>query len=145
MFRERRPDLLTGARHNVEDAFRQMPLAEACERECRERRVRRRLQHDGIPGDQRGGHLPRADQDRDVPRHDRGNDTPRLAARVREHVLAERDRLALELTAKPTEVAEQIGRRPRLGARLSADRVAGLRRKQTREFFDRGLEVIRDA
>src|SRR2546428_526784 len=112
-FIKRSPDLVTGARDNVEDALRQMLLAEAGECERGERRVLRRLQDDGVPGDERRRDLPRADEDRNVPRHDRGDDAERLAPRVREHRLAERDRLALQLASQATEVPEDTGPRAR--------------------------------
>ena len=47
----------------------------------RERRVLRRLEHDGAAGRQRRGELLRGEQQRRVPRHDRADDADRLAQR----------------------------------------------------------------
>src|SRR3954463_6375357 len=108
MLRERGPDLIPGTGDDVEHALRQMARADLRERERRERRVRGGLQHDGVARDERGRDLPRRDEDRDVPWHDRGDDAERLAQGVREPVLSEGDRLALQLSAQATEVAEEV-------------------------------------
>ena len=145
MLRERRADLLARAGDDVEHALGEMRGADAGEMKHGEWRVRRRLQHHGVSCDQRWGNFPRGDEDGHVPRHDRRDDAVRLAARVAEHRLAERDRLAFELAAKAAEVAEDVGDRLRLGARLRADGVPRLGRERAREVLDGRVDVVGDA
>src|SRR6185503_3737819 len=108
MLGERSPDLFARSGHDVEHALRQMPLADPREREDRERSVRGWLEHHGVAGEQRGRDLPRRNEDGDVPGNNRGYDTERFTSRVREHRFAERDRLALDLTAQSAEVPEKV-------------------------------------
>src|SRR5438046_2947632 len=110
----------------------------------RERGVCRRLQHDGVSGAERGRHLPRRDQDRHVPGDDRRDDAVRLASRIREHLLSERNGLALQLAAEAAEVAEDVSDELRLRTRLRADGVPGLHRERARKGLDRRLDVVRD-
>src|SRR5207253_10187888 len=139
--RKWRPDLVAGPGDDVQYASGQVLRADARERERGERRVRRRLEHDGVPGDERRRDLPRGDEDRHVPRHDRGDDAERLAPRIREHRLAERDSLALQLAAKAPEVAEHVGHRLRLSACLGQDGIARLPPDPSRDALDSSLDV----
>ncbi len=100
----------------------------AATRSSAERRVLGRLQHQRVAGGHRHRDLERAEHDRGVPRHDRADHADRLAARVAEDVLAERDGLALQLAGQAAEIAEDVGASLRLGPRLGAHRVAGLAR-----------------
>ena len=53
--------------------------ADLAEHERRDRRHRRRLQHDAVAGRERGRDLPRRHDEREVPRRDAGADADRLA------------------------------------------------------------------
>src|SRR5580693_1276025 len=68
----------------------------------------------------------------------------RLPPRVAEHMLAERDCLALQLAGQAAEIAKDIGRQPRLGPRLSAQRVTGFERNRAGEFLAARLERFGD-
>src|SRR5271166_231462 len=52
----------------------------------------------------------------------------RLAPRVAQDMFTQGDRLALEFPAQAAEVADNVDRRLRLGARLGAERIPGLER-----------------
>ena len=81
---------------------------------------------------------------RRVPGDDGAHHADRLAPRVAEHVLAERDGLALELAGEPAEVAEDVGGAPGLGPRLGADGVAGLLGDDARQLLDARLDRVGD-
>src|SRR5439155_1522100 len=144
VLRKRRPDLLAGAGDHVQYAVRQVRLADACQLQYGERGVCRRLQHDGVSGAERGRHLPRRDQDRHVPGDDRRDDAVRLASRIREHLLSERNGLALQLAAEAAEVAEDVSDELRLRTRLRTDGVPGLHGERARKVLDGRVNVVRD-
>ncbi len=145
VLRERRSDLTSRPRDDVEDSLRKVRLTDLRELEHREWRVRRRLEHHRVPREERRRDLPCGNEDGDVPRDDRCDDPERLTSRVREHLLAEWDGLALELTAEPAEVAEHVRDGLRLRPRLCADGVPGLPREGAREVLDASLDVVGDA
>ena len=91
-----------------------------------ERRVLGGLQHQHVAGAQRGRDLERAEHDRRIPGNDGADHADRLAPGVAQHVLAERDRLALQLAGETAEIANDVGRALGLGAGLRAQGVAGL-------------------
>jgi hypothetical protein len=105
---------------HVEHAGRQKLPADPGHHQGAERRVLGRHQHQRVAGAEGGRDLQRAKQHRRVPRNDRADNTQRLAPRVAQHLLAQRDRLSLQLAGETTEIAEDIGSKPRLAAGLCA-------------------------
>ena len=82
-------DLRRGPDDHVEPAGREPGLLlELGEQQRRERRLRRRLQHDGAAGGERGRELVRDEVAREVERRDRADDPDRLAHREAELALA---------------------------------------------------------
>src|SRR5690606_2633908 len=77
-----------------------------------------------------------------IPRDDRADDADRLAPRVAQHVLPERDRLALEFAAEAAEIAEDLGGALGLGPSLGLQRVARLLGDDPRQFLDPGLDHV---
>jgi hypothetical protein len=55
-------------------------------------------------------------------------------------MVAEGDRLAFQFANQPSEVAENIGREPRLGPRLRSEGIAGLQSNRAGEFLAFRLE-----
>ena len=87
VLRERVADLLAAAGDEIDDARRDARLLEDLhEIDRRERRQRRRLEHDRVAADQRGNDFPRRDRHRKIPRRDDRADAQRLADRHRELV-----------------------------------------------------------
>ncbi len=122
---------------DVDDAGRQLGLAEdVAEEERRERRRLGRLEHDGVPGRERGRDLPGQHQQREVPRDDLAGDAERLRLAVRERVL--------ELVG-PARVVEEVRRGERQVdvARL-LDRLAAVQRLEHRELARALLQDARD-
>ena len=73
------------------------------------RRVGRRLEDDGVPGDERGRDLPRRDRDREVPRRDDADDADRHAYRHLELVAElRRGRLPEEAPALAAHVVAHV-------------------------------------
>ena len=71
-------DRAPAAVDDVDDAVRDAGLGEELDEALPERgRVRRRLEDDGVPGDERGRDLPGRDRDREVPRRDDADDADR--------------------------------------------------------------------
>ncbi len=69
-----------GSGDEVDGAGREARLVHELDEQGRaQRRLRGRLEHDGVAGDQRGHHLPARDRDREVPRGDDPGDADRLA------------------------------------------------------------------
>jgi hypothetical protein len=91
------------------------------------------------------GDLQRAQQHRRVPWNDGAHDAKRLPSRVAEHVLAERDRLALQFASEAAEVAEDVCRQPRFGPRPGAQRIAGLQRDGAGKLFAARFQRFGDA
>ena len=139
-----RAALLAVAGQHVEHAGRQVLLADLGHPQHAQRRVLGRLQHQRVAGAERGRDLERGEHHRRIPRDDGADHADRLAARVAQHVLAERDGLALQLAGEAAEIAEDVGRHAGLGARLGAHRVAGLQRDGARQLLAAGLERIGD-
>ena len=135
---------LAVAGQHVEHAGRQELLADLGHQQHAQRRVLGRLHHHGVAGAQRGRDLERGQHHRRVPRDDGADDAQRLAAGVGQHVLAERQGLALELARQPAEIAEDVGRHAGLAARLGAQRIAGLERDGARQLLAAGLEGLGD-
>ena len=76
---QRVADLGAGAGHEVDRAGREAGLDHQLdEQRGAQRRVARRLEHDGVAGHERGHHLPARDGDREVP----GGDDPGHAERL---------------------------------------------------------------
>src|SRR5215218_2943823 len=76
--------LTTGAGDEVDDTRREPRLVHQLDEEGRaQRRVRARLEHDGVPGHERRHHLPARDRDREVPWRDDPRDSERLPDRHR--------------------------------------------------------------
>ena len=74
------PGRVAEARQHVEHAVRHARLRRQCREAHRgQRRLLRRLEHDGVAGRQRRRELPRRHDQREVPRHDRRDDADRLA------------------------------------------------------------------
>ena len=69
--RQRRADLVAAAGDQVDDALRDAGLLEHLDEvQRRQRRLRRRLEDDGVAADQRRDDLPRRDRHREIPRRD---------------------------------------------------------------------------
>ena len=144
MLRERPAAFLAQAGQHVQHAGRQEFLADFGHQQHAERRILGRLHHQRVAGAQSGRDLQRAQQHRRVPRDDGADDAERLAARVAQHVLAERNGLAFQLAAKPAEIAEDIGGHLGLRPRLGAQRVAGFQRDGARQLLDARLHRLGD-
>ena len=84
------------------------------------RRLRRRLEHDGAAGEERGADLVADERDRRVPRDDRADDADRLAHEQAELAAARRRALLLE--------RERVGQRGVRRERTRADPPGVLRR-----------------
>jgi hypothetical protein len=85
----------------------------------RQRGLRRRLQHDAVPGDERGGQLASRRQQGVVPRCDEDDDTERLATDERVHSpTAVGEDLALADAREAPVVLEERDRGADLRARL---------------------------
>ena len=123
---------------DVHDPRRELGLTEhVAEEERRERRRLGRLQHDGVPGGERGRDLPGEHQQREVPRDDLAGDSDRLRLPVRERVL--------ELV-RPARVVEEVGRRERdVDVARLADRLAAVQRLEHGELARPLLEEARDS
>ena len=132
------------AGEDVEHRGRQMLLADPGEHENAERGVLGRLQHHGVAGAKGRGDLERGEQHRRVPRDDRAHHPDRLAPRIAQQVLPERQGLALELAREATEVPEDIRGQRRLGPRLGAERIAGLGGDDARKLLDPRLDRVGD-
>ena len=145
MLGERRPALLAQTGQHVEHAGRQELLRDFGHQENAERGILRRLEHDRVTRAQCRSDLQRAQQHRRIPRDDGPNHPDRLAPRIAQHLLAKRDRLALQLSGQTAEIAENIGREPRLRPRLSSQRIAGLQRDGTGQLLAAGLQGVGDA
>src|SRR4029453_5231944 len=94
---ERGAALLAVAGDQIEDAWRQMAPADLRHSQQRERRVLGGLEHQRVACGHGHRHFERAKDHRSVPGDDRANDADRFTAGVAEHMLAEWNRLALEL------------------------------------------------
>ena len=97
-----------------------------------------------LPAQSAGAILSAAEDDRRIPGDDGAHHADRLAPRVAEHVLAERDGLALELAGEAAEVADDVGGAPGLGPRLGAQRVAGLLGDDAGELLHPRLHRVGD-
>ncbi len=136
---QRAAALLAVAGEDVQHAVGQVLGGDLGHPQHAQRRVLGRLEHERVAGAQRHRDLQRGQHHGSVPGDDRGDDPERLAARVAEHVLAQRQRLALLLARDAAVVAEDVGRHRGLATGLGPDRVAGLGRDRLRELLaDRG-------
>ncbi len=146
MAHERLAGLLAEAVHDLHDVVRQARVVEQVDEPLREqRRVLRRLQHDGVATDQRGTELPRGDRDREVPRRDRADHTDRHAQA--EHRLVaqlRRGRLAEQPPALAAHVVGHVDRLLHVAAGLGLH-LPHLARHQLRELGLRALELLREA
>jgi len=142
---ERRPALLAETSQHVEHAAWQELLTDLGHQKNSERSILCRLEHNRVARTQRRSDLQRRQQHRRIPRDDRTDDADRLAPRIAQHLLAERDRLALQLSGQATKIAEDIGRQPRFGPRLRSQGVAGLERNGAGHFLAAGLQSVGDA
>ena len=123
---------------DVHDPWRKLRLAaDVGEEERGQRRRLRRLEHDGVPGRERGRDLPRDHQQREVPRDDLAGDAERLRLAARERVL--------ELV-RPARVVEEVRRREReVDVAALADRLAAVERLEHRELARALLDDAGDA
>ena len=123
---------------DVDDARRELGLAEDVgEEERGERRRLGRLEHDRVPGCERGRDLPGEHEQREVPRHDLAGDADRARLAVRERVL--------ELV-RPARVVEEVGGREReVDVARLADRLAAVHRLEDCELAGALLEDARDS
>src|SRR2546426_6854832 len=122
---------------DVDHTRRQLGLPDhVAEQQGRERGGLRRLEHDGVPGGERGGDLPGEHQEREVPGDDLTGDAKRPRTAVRERVL--------ELVG-PARVVEEVrrGKRKVHIARF-ANRLATVHRFQNRELARALLKEARD-
>ena len=105
-------------------------------------RVLRRLDHDGVPADERRDRLPRRDRDREVPRRDRADDADRHAdAHVPLVLQLGRRRVAEEAPALAGHVVRDVDRLLDVAARLGLD----LPHLVRDEVGERGLLALEDA
>ncbi len=144
VLRQRPAAFLAKPGQDVEHAGGKKLLARLGHHQYAERCVFGGLQHQCVAGAQGGRDLQRAEQYWRVPWNDRADHPKRLTARIAQHLLAERDRLALQLAGEATEVAEDIRRQPRLAARLGSERIPGFERDRAGEFFGLRLQLVRD-
>ena len=138
--------LLAVAVHEVDDPVRQARLAEQLDEALgQERRVLRRLQHDGVPADERGRELPGGDRDREVPGRDRADDADRHPHRHLELVAQLRGRrLAEEAAALAGHVDRHVDRLLDVAAGLR-EHLAHLAAHQLRQLVLLLLEQAREA
>ena len=141
---QRSTHFLSVAGQQVENARRQELLADLGQQQHAERRILGRLHHHGVARAQRRRDLQRRQHDRRVPRDDGADHAQRLAPCVGQDMLSERDGLALELTAQPAEVAEDVSGDIRLAACLGAQRIAGLQRDRARHLLGALLQLVGD-
>ena len=117
--------------------------------EDRPRRRARRLQHDGVPGRQRGGQLPGRHQQREVERDDLADDAERLLEVVGDRVLVELGDRSLLAADDRGEVAEVVGRERDVGGERLAHRLAVLPAlgdgQQLEVLLDRVRDLVQDA
>jgi hypothetical protein len=140
---QRHADLAAGAGDDVEDALRQPRLlAQLGELERGQRRLRGRLQHHGVAGGQRGGDLPRREQEGEVPGHDCADHADRLPQREREGVVPQRQRLAVDLAGPAAEVPEHLGRERDLDLAGIEQRLAGAQALQPRHLVQVLLDQL---
>jgi hypothetical protein len=139
-------DFRAGTSHEVDRAFRDARLVERFHHAQRtERRQVRRLQHDGIAGDQRGRGLPRRNRNREVPRRDQADDAERTPARLDEHAIALRWRvLAAKPRALAAEVPQDVDRAADFAARFRQG-LPFLARHLARYLIGARLEQVRRA
>ena len=139
-------DAAPAAEDDVHHAVREAGLAEQLDEALRERRrVARRLQHDGVPADERRDELPRRDRDREVPRRNRADDADRHAyAHVPLVRQLRRSRLAVEAPPLAGHVVRDVDRLLDVPARLGAH-LAHLVRHQVGERVLLLLEQSREA
>ena len=130
---------------HIDHARRQMLLADLGDQQHRQRRILRRLQHDGVAGADRWGDLQRRELGRCVPGHDGARDADGFAARVAQHAFAEGNGEPLQFAREAAEISERIRHHPRFAARLRAQRVAGFRRDGAGEFLEPCLQRFPDA
>ena len=102
----------------------------------RERRLRRRLQHDRVPGRQGRPELPGGDDERVVPRHDRGDDAERLAGDERQRIRPGRADLAVDLVDGLGVPLERRRRGWDVDAERVPDRLADVERLEQRELLE---------
>ena len=121
-----------------------MLVADGRQPQHAERGVLGRLEHQRVAGAERGRDLERGEDDRRIPGDDGAHHADRLAPRVAENVLAERDGLALQLAGEAAEVADDVGGAPGLGPRLGAQRVAGLLGDDAGQLLDPRLHRVGD-
>src|SRR6266545_6640956 len=86
-----------------------------------ERRVFGGFQYQRVARGDRHRNLECAEHDRRIPWHDAADDTNRLAARVAQDVLAERNRLPFRLARKTAVIPDDLSRALDLGACLRPD------------------------
>ena len=139
---DRVADRAAAAGDDVEVAGGQPALVEqdARERDRRERRLARGLQHDRAAGRDRGRELVRDEVEREVERADRADDADRHAQRERELAFAGRARvhrhdLAGERARRDRRERERRDRALRFDAR-GLDRLGRLGRDDLRELLD---------
>lgn len=145
MLRERAAAFFAEPGQHVEHAGGQKLLANRGHHQDAERRLLGRLQHQRVTRAERGRDLQCGQQHRCVPRNDRADDAQRLAPRIAQHLFAQRDCLSLQLAGKATEIAEDVGGKPRLAAGLRAQSVAGFKCDHTRNPFGFSLHLVGDA
>ena len=129
---------------HVQYALRDASIDKALDHLRRTERCQgRRLEHDGVPGDERGRDLPRRNGDWEIPRGYAGDHAERVANRIDERAaLRRRDRLAVEaqaLTGRESDVRDgaiYLGERFGEGLPL-------LLREKTRELHAPKLHQVR--
>src|SRR5919109_242808 len=131
---------LVAAADDVQHAGRKERSKELGEPERRQRRERRRLEDDGVPGAERGRDLPEGEREREVPGRDRRDDAERAPDDLDERVLVVLDDLPGQLELG--EVAQPGCARPDLCERLP-QRLSLLLREHLRELVRRRLDRFR--
>ena len=130
------------ALHDVEQPVRQAGLGvDLGQRQRRQRRVLRRLEHHGVAHGERRRRLPAGDLDRIVPGADADADAERLAPRIGEGA-AEIDIVAVEGGDRAAEIFERIGGRRRVGNQRLLDGLAGVERLEPRQFGVAGAQDV---
>ena len=137
-------DVAARAGDEVEHALRNAGfMQDLDEPHARERRLRRRLDHHGVAGDQRGRELPRRDGDGEVPGRDQRDHAERLADGVHEHARPlGRNRVAREARAFAAEIFEDADGARHLALRLG-DRLAFLAAEQIGHVVEPRFEQLR--
>ena len=133
------------ALHHVDHAARQDVGDQLHQRHDRHRRLLGRLEHDAVPGRERGRQLPGRHQEREVPGDDLRHDAERLVEVVGDGVVVELGEPALLGPDAAREVAEVVDSQRQVRVRGLADRLPVVDRLDEGEGVEVGFDPVGDA